>query len=66
MGTPSHIRNVTLTYAQKGMQIGKNVCDLPLYSNSTRSTEICNLKVSTFASNEAIVLSGAALTVADL
>lgn len=65
-GSPSQIKNITITYAKKGMQIGKNVVDLPLYSNSTRSAEICSLSVSTFASSEAIVLSGAALIVADI
>lgn len=65
-GTPSLVKNVTLTYATKFIHTERNIVDLPLYSNSTRSTFVCSLKVPAGAPLDSVSLSGAALIVADI
>lgn len=65
-GSPSIIKSATITYASKFIHTEKNVVELPLYSNSTRSTFICSLKIPAGASSDSVALSGAALIVADI
>lgn len=65
-GSPSIIKNLIITYTDKCISSDKNLVELPLYSNSTRSTYICSLKVAAGAPYDSVILSGAALVVADL
>lgn len=65
-GSPSIIKNLTITYTTKSIPNDKHNVELPLYSNSMRSTLICSLKVAAGASYDSVILSGAALVVADL
>lgn len=65
-GSPSLIKNVSLTYATKFIHTEKNIVELPLYSNSTRSSFICSLKLPAGAPTDSVSLSGAALIVADI
>lgn len=65
-GSPSIIKNLTITYTTKSIHNDKHIVELPLYSNSMRSTFICSLKVTAGASYDSVILSGAALVVADL
>lgn len=64
-GSPSVIKNIIITYATQTNNKEKNVIELPLYSNSNRNIYICSLKIPTSSSNEMVILSGAALIVAD-
>lgn len=65
-GSPSIIKSATITYASKFLHTEKNIVELPLYSNLTRSTIICSIKVPAGASSDSVSLSGAALFVADI
>lgn len=55
-----------MTYTTKSIHNSKNIVELPLYSNSTRNAFICSLKVVAGAPYDSVLLSGAALFVADM
>lgn len=65
-GTPSIIKKATIAYAAQFIHAEKNVVELPLYTNSTRGTIICSIKIPAGASSDTVSLSGAALIVADM
>lgn len=65
-GSPSIIKNLIITYTMKSNHSDKQSVELPLYSNSTRNTFICSLNVTAGAPYNSIILSGAALVVADI
>lgn len=48
------------------MHTEKNIVELPLYNNSTRSTFICSIKIPAGASSDSVSLSGTALILADI
>lgn len=55
-----------MTYTTKSIHNDKNIVELPLYSNSARNAFICSLKVAAGAPYDSVILSGAALIVADM
>lgn len=67
--TPAIIQNITFTYATQrdtdDNKNEKNIVQLPLYSNSIRTSYICTIQVVSAASAKAVILAGAALVVAD-
>lgn len=65
-GSPSIIKNLMMTYTTKSIHNDKNIVELPLYSNSARNSFICSLKVTAGAPYDSVILSGAALIVADM
>lgn len=68
--TASTIENIQINYAPRTVNLAdenkKKIVELPLYSNSSRATFICSLQIVANASTDAVILSGAALIVADL
>lgn len=67
--TPSIIQNITFAYATQrdsdDNKNEKNIVELPLYSNSSRTSFICSIRVVSAASAKAVTLSGAAIVVAE-
>lgn len=62
---PFYTSEFSISFSNKRREDEANCVTLPLYSNSSRNCQICDLQVRTSSTKEAVILSGAALVVPD-